>query len=72
MRIIADTHKNGWPSFAVFSGETGWKKNCRKTNGEGKVQAGRVEDGRFLACSAHRLADSATPPMSSANIVEFR
>jgi hypothetical protein len=30
MQIIADTHKNGWTSFAVFSGETRYKTNSGK------------------------------------------
>jgi hypothetical protein len=45
MQITADTHKNYWPSFAVFAGETRWETNRQKTGGTAKVQAESVEDG---------------------------
>jgi hypothetical protein len=44
MQIIADTHKNCWPSFAVFSGETRWETNRQKTSGTVIVQAGSTDE----------------------------
>src|ERR1700694_222788 len=44
MQIIADTHKNCWPSFAVFSGETRWETNRQKTSGTAKVQAESTDE----------------------------
>jgi hypothetical protein len=43
MQITADTHRNYWLSFAVFSGETRWETNRQKMSGTAKVQAECVE-----------------------------
>jgi hypothetical protein len=44
MQIIADTHKNCWSSFAVFSGEPRCDTNRQKTSGAAQVQTEPVED----------------------------